>query len=129
MLEIAIADPETGIFQKDIARRQSLSNKYLDSIISSLKASGLILNRKGRKSGYVLSRKPADISMHDIYRAFEPGVSIVDCLSLNYLCELSNTCGVRNFWRGLNISIEEYFKSFTLADLVREHENALPNNN
>lgn len=122
MLEIALDESESGIFQKDIAERQKISIKYLDIIIASLKTAGLITNRKGKKSGYVLSRKPEEIRILDIYRAFEPGVNIVDCMSPNYNCELENTCGVRTFWKGLNNKIEEYFYSFTLQDLIREHK-------
>lgn len=125
MLEIAMDEAEGGIFQKDIAERQQISIKYLDSIIASLKASGLILNKKGKKSGYVLSRKPSEIRILDIYRAFEPGINIVDCMSANYLCQLAHTCGVRNFWKGLNQAIEDYFRSCTLEDLMHEHKSAL----
>jgi len=125
MLEIALDESENGIFQKDIAERQLISVKYLDSIIASLKTSGLIYNRKGKKSGYILSRKPSEIKILDIYRAFEPGISIVDCMAPHYICQLSNTCGVRNFWKGLNQTIEDYFSSRTLEDLLKEHKSAL----
>lgn len=125
MLEIAMNESENGVFQKDIAVRQLISVKYLDSIIASLKASGLIHTRKGKKSGYVLSRKASEIKILDIYRAFEPGISIVDCMAPDYNCKLSDTCGVRNFWKGLNQTIEDYFSSLTLEDLLKEHKSAL----
>jgi DNA-binding IscR family transcriptional regulator len=46
MLEIAKAPDNEGILQKDIAKNQNISLKYLDSIISSLKLKGLIHNSK-----------------------------------------------------------------------------------
>jgi Rrf2 family protein len=122
ILEIALEESEKGVFQKDISERQNISVKYLDSIISSLKTAGLIINLKGKKSGYKLTRKPSEIHILDIYRAFEPGINIVECISGNYSCNLSDTCGVRNFWKGLNTSITEYFYSFTLEDLIKEHK-------
>lgn len=121
MLEIALDSTEGGVFQKDIAERQSISVKYLDNIIASLKTSGLIINQRGRKSGYKLSRPPSQITMLDIYKAFEPGVTIVDCMEEGYECHLHNTCGVRLFWFGLNEKISDYFDSHTLEDLIKVH--------
>ena len=125
MLEIALEETENGVFQKDIAERQMISNKYLDNIIASLKTAGLIINKKGKKSGYRLSRNASEINILDIYNAFEPGINIVECISGSYICSLENSCGVRNFWEGLNTTITEYFMSFTLEDLIREHRKRL----
>lgn len=122
MLEIALDDTENGVFQKDISERQGISNKYLDNIIAALKTSGLIINKKGRKSGYILSRLPSEINLLDVYKAFQPDVAIVDCVSGKYDCERHNTCSVHNFWSGLNNQISDYFESFTLEDLIKEHK-------
>ncbi|HBK42488.1 MAG TPA: Rrf2 family transcriptional regulator, partial [Porphyromonadaceae bacterium] len=51
MIEIACCKEPTGILQKDIAKNQNISVKYLDYIISALKLKGLISNTKGRGSG------------------------------------------------------------------------------
>ncbi|NLB92194.1 MAG: Rrf2 family transcriptional regulator, partial [Bacteroidales bacterium] len=59
MLEIASHPAEQGVFQKDIAENQEISIKYLDHIIRDLKVAGLLVNAKGKKSGYVLTR-PAE---------------------------------------------------------------------
>ncbi len=121
MLEIALDESGNGVFQKDISARQNISVKYLDHIIPALKSAGLILNKHGRKSGYILTRKPSEIKVLDIYNAFEPGIVIVDCMSSNYVCELSKKCGARDFWFGLNKVIIRYFESYTIEDLIKEH--------
>jgi Rrf2 family protein len=122
ILEIALDESDSGVFQKDIAERQKISIKYLDNIIASLKASGLIINARGKKSGYKLKRKPEEIKIIDIYNAFESEVVLVDCLSGSYNCDLSPKCGVRDFWGGLNNLIINYLESYTLEDLVKEHK-------
>jgi Rrf2 family protein len=121
ILEIALDESENGVFQKDIAERQKISIKYLDNIIASLKTSGLIVNAKGKKSGYVLSRKPGEIKILDVYFAFEPAIAVVDCLDGNFNCDLSPKCGVKDFWSGLNNLIINYMEYYTLEDLVKEH--------
>ena len=98
LLEIALHEDGVGVFQKDIAENQKLSIKYLDHIIAALKVAGLISNVKGKKSGYVLTRSPKDITMLDVHNAFEPGVCVVDCLSGNVNCELEEGCATKDFW-------------------------------
>jgi len=119
MLEIASGSGD-GIFQKDIAQSQDISNKYLDHIIHALKASKLISNVKGKKSGYKLTRKPSEISLYDIHNAFEPGICIIDCLSGNYECKRQTDCLAVGFWKNLNDLIVDYFKSVTMDDLIRK---------
>ncbi|MGQ1891128.1 RrF2 family transcriptional regulator [Thermophagus sp. OGC60D27] len=117
MIEIARETENNGIFQKEIAKRQNLSNKYLDHIIYALKVSGLITNVKGKKSGYILAKSASEIAILDIYNAFEPGICITDCL-MNYKCNRESFCAAKLFWEKLNDLIVNYFKSSTLQDLL-----------
>lgn len=121
LLEIALHRKGEGVFQKDIAKNQKLSIKYLDHIISSLKIAGLICNLKGKKSGYILTRSPKEITMLDVHNAFERGVCVVDCLSGSVSCELENTCATKDFWQGMNDQIENYLLSVNLEDIVEKH--------
>ena len=128
MLEIARASEKEGVFQKDIAFNQSLSLKYLDHIIHALKTARLIANAKGRKSGYLLTRSPDEITIYDIHRAFEPGICVVDCIGEDFKCEFSEQCLTQGFWRNLNNLILTYFRSVTLKDLM-DGKAALPEEN
>ncbi len=117
MIEIAMADQEKGIYQKDIAMNQDISNKYLDHIILPLRTAGLIRKISGKRSGYRLGRDVADINMLDIYLAFEPDFSIIDCLADNISCKRINSCAAHSFWSNLNSVMKEYFESVSLARL------------
>lgn len=120
ILEIARSENSGGIFQKEIAINQALSNKYLDHIIHALKTAGLICNVKGKKSGYMLARKPEDITIFDIHQAFEPHICLVECLSTNYHCNREEKCVAQGFWKKLNVMIVQYLKSVTVADLKNQ---------
>lgn len=111
---------QNGIYQKDISKNQNISFKYLDQIISALKAAGLITNVKGKKSGYIITREPHEITIYEIYKAFEPEISIVECLSKNVDCPYENCCACKDFWEGLNTQIIEYLSKHTLDDLVKK---------
>ncbi len=117
MLEIAKDQSQSGVFQKDIALNQGLSVKYLDQIIHGLKTAGLIINLRGKKSGYILTRPPAEITMLDIYNAFDPGICVIDCMVTGFICDRREICKVKGFWENLNTMIVDYFKSVTLEDL------------
>jgi Rrf2 family protein len=124
MLEIAQSPANTkGVFQKDISKNQDISNKYLDHIIQALKTSQLIINARGKKSGYILARKPSEITIFDIHRAFEPGICLIECLSGNFHCPAGDTCQTKGFWGRLNNLIIDYFKSVTLEDLMNKKIN------
>jgi Rrf2 family protein len=118
MAEIAKADQKIGIFQKDISKNQKISVKYLDHIIQALKANGLIVNIKGKKSGYRLTRAASEITMLQIHTAFEQEIAVIDCMSQHIDCELVNICHTYPFWSGLNKVVEDYFKGTTLVDLL-----------
>lgn len=119
MIELACRNDSAGILQKDIAEKQSLSVKYLDAIIAALKAKGLVKNAKGKGSGYKLSRPACEITMYDIYTAFEP-VSIVECIENPEYCELYDNCTSMKYWEELKADFSELLKKKTLKDIARK---------
>lgn len=122
MLEIATSHSQNGVYQKDIAARQDISVKYLDHIIQALKTAMLIRNVRGKKSGYILCCDPADITLYDIYKAFEPSICIVDCVSNRFECDRSGICSVRGVYGELNQMIIDFLTSVTLQDLIDKNE-------
>jgi len=130
MIEIAMQGNGQGVFQKEISERQEISFKYLDHIIASLKAAGLIVNSDGRMSGYRLAMDPEKINVYEIYKAFEHELMIVDCLQEEGNCKREGKCATMDFWRGLNSLIVEYMESVSLKELsdnqkaINQHESA-----
>ncbi len=115
---LQIAENEDGTFQKDIAGKQHISVKYLDQIINALKTAGLIINVRGKKSGYRLARKASEITILDVHNAFEHGICIVECINPLIRCELYDTCLVREYWGDLNVMILNYLRKTTLQDIL-----------
>ena len=116
MIEIACCKEPTGILQKDIAKNQNISVKYLDYIISALKLKGLIINSKGRGSGYMLTRPADQITMLDIYTAFEQ-IVIIECVKNRSFCErATHHCTANNYWKQFHHQIIEILSSKTLED-------------
>ncbi len=118
MVELAMDWEGKGLLQKEISERQTISYKYLDHIISALKTRGLIANIDGKKSGYRLTRAPEDITVYDIFMAFEPDMSIVDCLSPDGKCTNQKACASQDLWSNLNTHIISFLKSEDLKSLA-----------
>ena len=121
MIELGLHKGKDGMFQKDIAKNQQLSEKYLDPLVASLKASGLIANVKGKKSGYMLNKPMDEILIYDVYRSFEPELSIIHCTNKPVTCFISRICVANEFWLGLNDTMTKYMMKTTLKDVIKKH--------
>lgn len=120
MIEISKAPNTEGILQKNIAINQNLSLKYLDPIISSLKLKGLIVNLKGKGSGYVLTRQPSEITMHDIYTSFEQ-VIVIECVNgVEFCTSCIQNCKGRSFWVNFREDYAAILKKYTLQQILDE---------
>jgi len=117
MIDIAKAENPGGVLQKDIAINQSISVKYLDPIIASLKAKGLIANSKGKGSGYRLTRPADKITALDIYTAFEP-ITVVDCIDSAEFCNRSCECCSRTYWKEFRDSIIKTLSEKNLSQII-----------
>lgn len=123
MIEISLHHNSGGIFQKDIASRQNISVKYLDHIIHALKVAGLITRNSNNKGKYILTKAPEEITMYDIYRAFENEIAIVECLApFAPKCPREEGCKTLCFWSSLNSKVINHFTNTTLLDLTKTKE-------
>jgi Rrf2 family protein len=109
----------TPVFLSEIARRQSISEKYLEHIFSALHKSGIVKAQRGRRGGYLLSRTPDQITLNDILSVLEGPCNLVDCVSDTNSCSKAATCVTREVWTVLGSKIEEVLNDYTLASLVR----------
>ena len=121
ILEIAVNSSNQGVLQKDIAKAQDISVKYLDQIIAELKSANLISTIGGKKSGYQITRAAEEITIYDIFKAFNAPLKLIDCFDKEQECEKHAMCVSQNYWCELNKIIISYLEGKTLADLVKEH--------
>ncbi|KAB2819169.1 MAG: Rrf2 family transcriptional regulator [Bacteroidales bacterium] len=117
MIAIACCEEPRGLLQKEISENQQISNKYLDAIVAALKTKKLITTFRGKGSGYKLSRPANQITMYDIYTAFEP-IVIVECLDNPEFCELECCCTANKYWTEMKAEFAKMLKSKTLADIA-----------
>ncbi len=102
----------------EIAKRQDLSAKYLEQLIILLKGAGLIRSVRGRRGGYVLARKPGQISVGEIVETLEGKLSVVDCVLEPELCYRATECPTRDIWVGITDVVKKQLFSLSLGDIL-----------
>lgn len=119
MLDLAIWGTEDYVKIKDIAKRQSLSDKYLEQIITILSRAGYVKSVRGASGGYKLSKKPSEYTVGMILRLTEGSLSPVACLDGDTPdCERYDNCATLELWKRLNDAINNVVDNMTLADLM-----------
>ena len=103
---------------KDIAERQEISEKYLESIVKQLVSNKISTGLRGKGGGYKLAKTPDEIVVGDVLRLMEGSLAPVACLE-DKPCPRVAECRTLEFWRGLDETIRRYADSFTVADLMR----------
>lgn len=103
---------------KGIAKRQEISVKYLEQIISILLKCGYVESSRGSTGGYRLTKKPEDYTFGDILRAAEGSLVPVSCVEESH-CERSKNCRICKYWKGLYAVVNRYIDSVTLAEIMQ----------
>jgi len=109
----------------DIAGRQEISEKYLESIVAVLSKNDLLISLRGKGGGYKLARQPQEYRVGEILRLTEGSFAPVACLEKkpNH-CTRAVGCKTLQMWEGFQKVMEDYFDNITIADLVNDDQGA-----
>lgn len=125
MFELAINHGLAPVSIKTIAKRQNISDYYLEQLFSSLRKADLVKSIRGAQGGYVLSREPKDISASDILNVLEGPIEISDCIvdDESHSCNKADCCSTRLLWRKISDSVNNVINTTTLQDMVDDYNN------
>lgn len=105
---------------KEIAERQGISQKYIESIMTLLSKNGIVNGVHGKGGGYKLTKKPSEYIVGEILRITEGTLAPVVCLEKNTKpCPREPNCRTLPMWTKLDNLIENYLDSVTIADLMK----------
>lgn len=109
---------------KEIAQRQGISEKYLESILKILVRNDLLAGMRGKGGGYRLTKPPEEYSVGSILRLTEDGLAPVACLEEKAAaCPRRETCQTLPMWRKLDDLINGFLDGIRLSDLMEAPEN------
>ncbi len=119
MIDLAEHDNGEYITLNEIAERQEISEKYLESIISSLSKAHFVIGLRGKGGGYKLARSPETYTVGSILKLTEKSLAPVTCLECGRKgCSKVDTCKTYPMWVKLDKVIDEFFEGITLAELA-----------
>lgn len=118
MLDLADRNDGEAVPLKEIAERQELSLKYLESIMPALKESGLVISTAGKGGGYRLAKPASEYTVGEILKVSEDQIAPVACLNEGFVCTRADTCKTLPMWRKLDSVISDYLDTVKLTDLL-----------
>ena len=106
---------------KEIAESEGISQKYLESIMTTLSKAGFVDAVHGKGGGYRLNRSPEAYTVGAILKLTEGGLTAVSCTTQGAAaCARSECCQAKRMWDKLDKMIDDFFEGLTIADLLKD---------
>ena len=112
---------------QEIAEKQRIPKKFLESILLELRNAKILHSKKGKGGGYYLYKKPEDVNLMDIIRLMDGAIAMLPCVSLNYYepceeCRDEKTCGIRDAFIGVRDETLKILSGTTLAKIMQRQK-------
>ena len=121
MIDIAEHYTDQYITLKEIAERQEISEKYLESILPALTKADFLDTLRGKGGGYRLARTPESYTVSSILKLVEGSLAPVACLErIPIRCPRANECPTLPMWQKFQKMTDEFFEGISLADLCKK---------
>lgn len=121
---VALARPERPgevLLISEIAEKQSIPKKFLEQILLDLKHHGIVMSRRGKAGGYLLLRKPEEITYGEVLRIIDGPIAPLPCLSrMAYRqcddCTDEATCEIRRVFARVADATRAVLDTTTIGD-------------
>jgi len=120
MLFLAAKYKKGPVRANEIAKEQDISQKYLENLLATLKAAGLVTAERGSKGGYSLSRPPSQITLYDVLLPLGDVAGIIHCSSNRGNCDRFIEWVTGKVWEELEHATKSILKKKTLSGLLKK---------
>lgn len=130
LIYLAKSDAREPILIVDIAEKENIPRKFLETILLELRNHGYLGSKKGKGGGYYLKKDPELIRLVDLIRIMNGPIAYLPCVSLNFYekcdeCIDEKICGIRDVFIELRDRTLQILSENTLADLIKREQNLL----
>jgi Rrf2 family transcriptional regulator, cysteine metabolism repressor len=70
-VDLAMQSGSAPIQAKSIAKRQGIPARFLEQVLQGMKKAGVVSSIRGAQGGYVLSKKPSELSVAEVLEALD----------------------------------------------------------
>jgi Rrf2 family protein len=120
LIDIAVHEDDGWVNTTEIAKRQNISQKYIEKLISGLRRNGLVQSKRGPFGGHKLAKAAHEITVGDVVRVLEestvadlPSESVVTAESAD-----SSEILLQHIWVEANNVLMGALDSHRLSDLI-----------
>ncbi|SIQ32074.1 transcriptional regulator, BadM/Rrf2 family [Rhizobium sp. RU35A] len=124
---IHLARLESGetAFVADIAAKNNISKKFLDTILLELRNGGLLRSKKGPGGGYALSKPANEIFIGQAIRILDGPLAPIRCASKTAFepcedCDHPQDCQIRATMTDVRDAIASILDNMSLEELVNK---------
>ena len=103
---------------ESIAAAQGIPGKFLEAIMTSLKAAGVVRSQRGPSGGYWLSRPADAITVADVMRAVDGPLASVRGQRPEDVAYSGSAAPLQSVWLAVRSALREVLEHVTLADLA-----------
>jgi len=124
VLDLAERYGQGPVQSEAIAKRQGISEAYLDQLLTLLRRAGLVRSVRGPRGGHELARPAADMSMLEVLSALEGSFLQVGPEGAQ---ELPSVRVQQELWKTVTEQTQKILESTTVTDLLeRQRELTAP---
>lgn len=119
MIDLSLYQGEEYVKLRDIAKREDISEKYLEQIVSYLHKSKKVKSTRGANGGYRLVKAPKDYTVGEIIKCLEGDLAPTDCLHGDKnTCQKRKQCFCYPLWFKLDQAVNDVLEHTTLQDVI-----------
>jgi Rrf2 family protein len=112
------------ISTREISETYHIPYNLLAKVLQKLAVKGLIKSVQGTKGGYVLAKRPIDITVADIVEIFDGPFAVAECFNGEKItCPQWDGCLIKSPFYELNHKIYDLLSQTTVADLAQKSPN------
>ena len=118
-------DPDAARTSGQISEVTKVPQAYLSKVLKGLSEAGLLSSQRGVGGGFVLARKPAELTILEVVNAVDPIRRIRTC-PLGISTHGSRLCPLHRRVDDALASVEKAFGTTTLAEVLADPNPSFP---
>lgn len=127
LLFLARRGQGSPVLIKEIAEKERLPKKFLESILLELKSAGILHARPGRGGGYTLNRPPRTVTLGRVIRLIDGPLAPIPCVSQTAYapckdCVDERTCVIRAVMKQVRDATAKILDETSIEDLLEKEQ-------
>lgn len=110
-------DPKRLVSCDSLATSLHIPAKFLESILRSLRQSGIVMSQRGAEGGFRLARSPNDITVADVIRALDGPLAAVRGAPPEDAIYEGRSEHLRDVWVATRAALRDVLEHVSLADI------------